>query len=157
MRAAAPQRSSPVRPTSSRIWLQGLLCGTLIAVAAPAALLLAVLGLPALLAWLFDRAPGRPMARNLALAAAAASLPALAALWHAGHNWAACLDLLADPSRLALAWALQAGFWLLGELAPLAARLALDAAAAAQATRLRARRAEYEREWGLRQAGDDPP
>jgi hypothetical protein len=97
------------------------------------------------------------VARSLALAAAAASLPALAALWHAGHNWAACLDLLADPSRLALAWAVQAGFWLAGELAPLAARLALDAAAATQVARLRARRAEYEQEWGLSPAGDDPP
>lgn len=115
-----------------------------------------MLGLPALLAWLCDRAPGRPIARNLGLAAAAVSIPALAALWHAGPSWAACLDLLANPSRLALAWALQAGFWLAGELAPLAVRLALDAAAATQATRLRARRAEYEREWGLPPAGDPP-
>lgn len=142
---------------SPRLWLHGLICGTLIAVAAPAALLVAVLGLPALLSWLVERTPGRPVARSLGLAAAAACIPALAALWHAGHSWAACLDLLADPRRLAVAWAVQAGFWLAGELAPLAVRLALDAAAAAQATRLRTRRAEYEQEWGLRPAGDDPP
>lgn len=146
-------RTAPARAATSRLWLHGLLCGTLIAVAAPAALLAAVLGLPALLAWLCDRGSGRPTARNLGLAAAAISIPALAAFWHAGHDWAACLDLLSDPSRLALAWAVQAGFWLVGELAPLAIRLALDAGAAAQAARLRARRAEYEREWGLPPAG----
>ena len=136
-------------PPGPRRWLQGLLCGTLIAFAAPAALLAAVLGLPALLASLFDREPGRPMARNLALAAAAVIAPSLAALWHAGHGWPACLDLLSEPTRLAIAWAVQGGFWLAGELAPLAVRLALDTAAAAQAARLRARRAQYEQEWGL--------
>jgi hypothetical protein len=143
--------------SGSRLWLQGLLCGTLLAIAAPAALLAVVLGLPALLARLFERTPGHPMARNLALIAAAVTIPALAALWHAGHSWAACLDLLADLDRLAIAWAVQAGFWLAGELAPLAIRLALDAAAATQAVRLRARRAEYEQEWGLPPATPDLP
>ena len=133
----------------SRLWVQGLVCGTVIAVAAPSVLLVAVLGLPGLLALLFDREPGRPIARNVLLFGAAVAMPSLAALWHAGRDWAACLDLLSDVGRVATAWALQAGGWLVGELAPLAVRAGMEATAAAQAARLRARRARYEEEGGL--------
>jgi hypothetical protein len=150
-------QAAPTHPARSRLWLHGLLCGAAVAIAAPAALLAAVLGLPALLAWLLGGARSRPLARGLALAATAAALPALAALWRAGITWPACLDLLSESRRLAFAWAMQAGFWLLGELAPLAIRLALDAAAARTAMRLRARRAAYEEEWGLPPADSEPP
>jgi hypothetical protein len=152
---AAPQpRAERGRPETgaargSGLWLQGLVCGGVLAVAAPAVLLVVVLGLPALLAWASDREPGRPMARNVMLFAAALSVPALAALWQAGRGWSACLDLLSEPERLAAAWAAQAGAWLLGELAPLVLRLGMDAASRAQTTRLRARRARLEAEWGL--------
>jgi hypothetical protein len=150
-------QAAPAQPARSRPWLHGLLCGALVVLAAPVAMLAAVLGLPALLAWLLGGAQSRPLARTLGLAATAATLPALAALWRAGIGWSACLDLLAAPRRLAFAWALQAGFWLIGELAPLAIRLALDAAAAREAARLSARRAAFEEDWGLPPAAPDPP
>lgn len=145
--AAAPARPRP--------WLHGLVCGAVITLAAPAALLLGVLALPALLAWLFGGTAGRPLARGVALAAVAVSLPALLALWQAGIGWGAALDLLAAPRRLALAWAAQAAFWLIGELAPLVIRATLEAGARREAARLGARRAEYERVWGLPPAGKD--
>lgn len=153
-RAARAARAAGPAPRRGG-WLTGLACGIVLTLATPAALLAGVLCLPSLLAAILDREPGRPMARAVLLFGAVMTIPALAALWHAGRGWDASLALLSAPDRLAAAWAVQAGGWLLGETIPLVTRLCLDGAARAQSARLRARRARYEAEWGLPPA--DPP
>lgn len=156
-KTAAPAKAAAAKAAHRRGgWLPGLACGIVLTVATPAALLVAVLCLPSLLAHILDREPGRPMARNVLLFGVVLAIPALVALWHAGRGWDASLALITQFDRLAAAWAMQAAGWLLGETAPLVVRLCLDGAARAQMSRLRARRARYEAEWGLPPA-DAPP
>lgn len=147
-RSAASRSAAPARRGGGR-WLQGLACGAVLTLAAPSALLFAILALPTLLVWIIDRDPDKATARNVLLFAAAMALPSLAALWQAGRGWEASLDLLTQVNRLAAAWAVQAGAWLLSELAPVLIRLSLDLSANNQAARLRARRASLEADWGL--------
>ncbi len=72
----------------SLVWLQGLLCGAMVTLATPTALLLGVLLGPALLALMLDRQPGRPKARSIALCSMAASIDPLRTLWMTGHSMA---------------------------------------------------------------------
>lgn len=144
-----------MRRRYSMIWLQGLLCGAMAALATPTTLLLMTLLAPALLALLFDRQPGRPTARSVALANMAGSIGPLHDLWTAGHTMGAALGLVADARVLAQAWSAAAGGWLLAELAPIAVRWALDGGSAARAARLRVARARLCAEWGLEQEAAD--
>jgi len=119
--AAAPGRQH------SLAWLQGLLCGALVTLATPTALLLAVLLAPAMAAYLVDRAPGRPVARSVALCGLAACVGPEVALWGAGHDIPAATGLLADLWTVGVAWTAGAAGWLLAELSPIGMRAVLDA------------------------------
>ncbi len=132
---------------SSLIWLQGLLCGALVAVATPLALMLAVLLAPAGAAMMFDRLPGRPTVRAVLLCGISACMQPLHRLWAGEHTIAASLAILGEPRVIALAWTAAAGGWMLAELAPLALSLALEAANRTRAARLRARRERLLEEW----------
>src|SRR5215813_13599517 len=103
----------------SLVWLQGLLCGALVTVATPTALLLGVLLGPALLAMLLDREPGRPTGRSVTLFAMAASVAPLKTLWIAGHTMAAATALLGDLPVIATTWSAAAAGWLLAQLMPI--------------------------------------
>ena len=115
---------------SSLAWLQGLLCGGMVALA-------------------FDRAPGRPVLRAVALCNLSACVGPVRAFWSSGHRLGAGLALIGDPRVLGLAWAAGAAGWLLCECLPLAVRVLLEAVTAARAARLRARRGRIGEAWSL--------
>ena len=119
--APAPRTEAPGR---SLAWVQGLACGALVAMAPGFAVLGGVLGAPCWVALALDRAAGRPVLRSVALCNAAACVAPVRAFWAGGHG-------------LDAAWAV------------VGAPLVLEAAAAAQAVRLRARRAAVAKEWAL--------
>ena len=132
-----------------RIYVEGLACGAVAALATPSAVLAAALLLPAVLAWFAGATPGRPLARCMILFGVAGALPSLAALWRGPDTLAAALDAALDLHDLALAWAAQAAGWLLAEALPLAGMLLADAGAARHARQLRAERARIAEEWSL--------
>jgi hypothetical protein len=131
------------------LWLQGLGCGLLATLATPIAVLAGLLLAPALMAMALDRAPQRPVARALLLIGLAASAQPLENLWALGHQMTTALDLLANPAVLARAWGAQALGWLVLELGPVLAILAVEATIAARRARLKATRRHYEEAWDV--------
>jgi hypothetical protein len=140
--------AAPRRP-HSMVWLQGLLCGAVVTLATPTALLLGVLLGPALASLVLDRRPGRPTARCIVLCSTAASVQPIRILWAAGHTMAASTALLADLRVVGTAWSAAAGGWLLAELAPVVVRVVLEGLSRSRAARLRAERQELVEAWGL--------
>jgi len=135
--SAAPGRKQ------SLVWVQGLLCGALVTLATPTALLVTVLLAPALVALAFDRAPGRPIARSVALCGLAACVDPVRTLWAAGHDLPTAVALLADLTVLGIAWTAGAAGWL----------AALEALSLTRAAKLRSARARLVDEWGF----SEPP
>ena len=142
------------RGTPPVVWVQGLLCGGALALATSASLLVGVLLAPGLAALAIDRTPGKPVARAILLYGAAGAATPFAAFWRRGQDFAAGIDLLTDPTALALAWTAAAFGWLLAEAAPLAVRLVLEARSLARTASLREARREWEEEWDLPPAGE---
>lgn len=132
----------------SMVWMQGLLCGALVTLAPPTALLLGVLLGPALLAMVLDGQPGRPRARSIALCSMAASIGPLLILW-TGQGMATATALLADLRVTGAAWSAAAGGWLLAEVMPIAVRATLEALSMSRASQLRMARARLVEEWNL--------
>ena len=150
-------RPGPVPAKSNALmWIQGLLCGGLVAMLPPTALLLGVLLGPALLGLLLDNQPGKPIARSVLLCTLAASVKPVRLLWGAGHTMAASMALATDADIIGTAWAAAAAGWLLAELTPVAVRVVLEAMSLRQAARLRAVRAALAEEWGLEGSGQPP-
>lgn len=149
-RAAAAGARSGRRPSG---WVAGLLCGALLALATSLAMVLAILLLPGLLAQVLDRARGKPAARAMLLFGGCGCVGPLREVWagspSAGSATDAAWNVIASPDVLATAWLAAAGGWLLSELAPVLTGAALAAAEARRLDRLRAAKAEYEREWEL--------
>ncbi len=129
------------------IWVQGLLCGAVVALAPPLALLLAVLLAPAAVVVTLEADAGRPTSRSLLLFGLSASVDPVRRLWGAGDTIGASLRLLGEPRVLAIAWGAAAGAWVLTELTPAAVGLVLDAAGRSRAARLRARRERLLQDW----------
>jgi hypothetical protein len=148
---AAPGKSNAL------MWIQGLLCGGLVAMLPPTALLLGVLLGPALLGLFLDSQPGKPIARSVLLCSLAASVKPVRMLWAAGHSMAASMALATDADIIGTAWAAAAAGWLLAELTPIGVRVVLEAMSLRQAARLRAVRAALAEEWGLDGGGEAPP
>jgi hypothetical protein len=146
---ARPPAAGAAHGLGSAVWLQGLACGTVVAMATPTAVLGALLMVPGIGALLLERRAGRPAARVTLLCGAAAAAAPLTALWQAGLGVGGALATASDPAVLAGCWAAQAAGWLLAQLAPVLLRLAFDARAAAIAAGLRKERAHYEAEWGI--------
>ena len=144
--APAPRTETPGR---SLAWVQGLACGALVAMAPGFAVLGGVLGAPSWVALALDRATGRPVLRSVALCNAAACVAPVRAFWAGLHGLDAAWAVVGAPLVLVLAWGAGAAGWALAELCPLGVRLVLEAAAAARAVRLRARRAAVAKEWAL--------
>ena len=140
-----------VRPPRrhSLAWLQGLGCGAVVALVPAMALLLGVLLLPGLLAVLYDRQPGRPVARTVLMCGTAAAIAPVLALWGAGTTIDACVGLLGDLRVTGTAWSAAAIGWILAELAPVVALVALEAITAARTARLREARDKLAAEWGF--------
>lgn len=151
MKARAAAR--PAHGLGSAVWLQGLACGAVVAMATPTAVLGGLLLVPGIAALLLERRAGRPAARVALLCGAAAAAAPLIALWQTGLGVGSALAAASDPAVLAGCWAAQAGGWLLAQLAPVLLRLAFDAHAATIAARLRSERARFESEWDIPPAG----
>jgi len=139
------------------MWMQGLLCGGLVALLPPTALLLGALLGPALVALFLDGQPGKPVARSVLLCTLAACVKPVRMLWGAGHGMAASIALATDADVIGTAWAAAAAGWLLAELVPVMVRVVLEALSLSQAARLRARRAAVAEEWGLEPGNQPPP
>ena len=110
------------RRGGSHLWLQGLVCGAVLAFATPVAVLVGVMLMPALAATLIETRPGRPVTRAVALAGAAFTV---APVWHliqAGGGVPAALDVLADPAVTGPAWLAGACGWALCEVLPVLLR-----------------------------------
>jgi hypothetical protein len=133
----------------SLTWLQGLLCGAMVTLATPTALLLGVILGPALLAVLLDHEPGRPRARSIALCSMAAAVDPVRALWTSGHSMAVATALAGNVRVVGTAWTAAAAGWLLAEITPIVVRMALEALSIARAARLRAERARLVEAWTL--------
>ena len=142
------------KPRSGMIWIQGLLCGGLIAWMPAMATLSAILLAPGLIAYFVDRSPNRAVGRSVLLFGAVLAPQNLLTLWHAGNSMAASLSMAADIRRVATIWALQASGWMLAELTPVLVRLVLDAKSLARRAQLQRRRAGLEEEWSLPPRGD---
>ncbi len=132
-----------------RVYLGGLACGAVATLATPTALLGATLLLPTLLVLVAAPAPGRPVARCMALFGLAGALPALATLWRGPGGMGMAVAEACDIGALATAWAAQAGAWLLAEGLPVVGRIAIDLGTAARERRLRAERVRIVEEWSL--------
>ena len=146
---AAVSVSTDRAPRRSLIWLQGLLCGSIVTLATPSALLLGIMLAPAGLAYRWDREPGQPMARVVLVCALAGAVIPMRTLWGGGHGMPLAVAMLGDVWTWLPAWAASGGGWLLAELAPIGVRAVLELAVLARATRLRAQRAKLENEWGI--------
>ncbi len=152
----AKRTSQPQQRQRSLTWLQGLLCGALVTLATPTALLLGVLLAPMLVAVALDQEPGRPRARSIALFGMAASIGPLRTLWTSGHSLAAATALLGDLDVVGTAWSAAAAGWLLAELMPFAARAALEALSIARRARLESERVRLVEAWGLENPPEPP-
>lgn len=144
---AAP-RNAATAPRSL-IWLQGLLYGAVVTLATASALLGAILLAPAVLASRLDDEPGRPIARVVLVCGLAGAIHPLYALWQGGHTIGFAVFLLGDMRVLALAWGAGIAGWFIAELAPVGVRVGLELSALTRTTRLRAQRAQLERDWGI--------
>ena len=151
-RHAVPANGSRAPSSNAAFWIEGLLCGVFAAMVPTVALLFAVLLGPALGALAFDRQQGKPIARSVLLCSLAASIQPVRTLWGAGNGLGASMALVSDLNVVGTAWAAAAAGWLLAELAPFAARAALEAAALSHAAKLRAARARLVEDWGMEPA-----
>jgi hypothetical protein len=109
---------APAQAKGSMLWLQGLVCGALLAFAPATALLLVVLLAPALACLATDTEPGRGMTRAVALACVAGALPPVWHLWMAHDTMEMALALLLQPLTLCLAWGAGACSWALCQVLP---------------------------------------
>jgi hypothetical protein len=133
----------------SVVWLSGLACGVLAAIAPGIATLAAGLLVPGAVALKLDQEPGRPVARTVLTCGLAGCVHPVIRLWNVGQSFDAAIAIVSDPWTLGVAWSAGAAGWLLTQLAPLAVRAVLEAAALARSTRLRAARSRIAETWGL--------
>ncbi|MGH7155664.1 MAG: hypothetical protein ACREF3_17190 [Acetobacteraceae bacterium] len=147
--AAAAHTATGSRGGPPLLWLQGLLCGALVALAGPVALLLGILLAPAGLAALLDRESSKPVARCVLLCGLGTCVGPVGRLWSSGQGLSQALALVTEPRVIGIAWGAAAGGWMLCELAPIVLRLALDVSARSRAARLRARREQLAEAWGF--------
>ena len=146
-------------PTAARRgsgpWIQGLVCGAVVTLATPTALLAGVLLLPSIIVYFVDSTDGRPALRAVLLFGLAASLRPLLALWTGGHTLEISMSLLSDLAAPALAWSAQGAGWLLSQVIPLLVRVTLEAQSRVEVSRMRAERAKLAEAWGLPEPTSD--
>jgi hypothetical protein len=140
----------------SLVWVQGLLCGALVTLATPTALLLGVLLGPAMIGLVLDGEPGRPTGRSVALFSMAASVEPLKALWTGGQTMQGAANLVGSLDVVATAWSAAAAGWLLAQILPIAMRTVLEALGMTRSARLRAERTRLIADWGLDQVDGAP-
>lgn len=161
--AKAPKKPRPGGQPNGRIagshrsviWLSGLACGALAAIAPGIAIVAAGLLVPGVFALKLDREPGRPVARTVLTCGLAGCVQPVITLWNTGQSFDTAIAIVTDPTTLGVAWSAAAAGWLLTQIAPLAVRAGLEAAALARSSRLRAARSRIVETWGLDPAPKD--
>ncbi len=132
----------------SLIWLQGLLCGALVALAPSLAMLLASFLGPAIAAALFDRDPGKPRARAAFLFSAASGIAPVHTLWSGSGDMSAALSLALNPTTLVRTWVAGGAGWALAEVAPIILQALMTFTDRLRRSRLEALREQLKEEWG---------
>lgn len=134
---------------SSLIWLQGMACGGMAALAPVAVAQVAMLLAPGLVFLMLDDQEGKPVARAMLLFGLAASVEPVRAAWaNGGPGW----DRVTDTHALLIAWLAAAVGWLLANALPVLIGMAVDASHKARSATLRDSRAALINEWGLDEA-----
>jgi hypothetical protein len=146
---AAPPGATTSPRSNSLMWIQGLLCGGMVALLPSTSLLLGALLGPAMVALYLDPQPGKPVARSVLLCTLAACVRPVGALWSAGRGMAASVALATDPNTIGTAWSAAAAGWFLAELIPVGIRIVLEVLSLSQMARLRTTRAALIEAWGL--------
>jgi hypothetical protein len=147
--AAARARRRAKQGASDRRWLHGLVCGAILMLAPPTAVLAVALLAPGLLAWCLEGDRRRPVARTMLLCGLAASVQPIRLFWGSGGGLEAAFGLALDLSVADPAWAAASGGWLLAQLVPLVIQLILQGGDHARRARLRRNRQALAEEWGL--------
>lgn len=129
-------------------WALGVATGVVLGVALPTGLLLAIGLLPAALAALADRSPGRWTARSVLVFNLAGLVPSVRTLWLEGHTLATLAGVLARLDGLPLAYGSAAVGAVLPVVASWAIFAVLEARAAVDVTRLEQKRAALRETWG---------
>ena len=150
-RAAAKRRrrTAAGRGGGSLLWLQGLVCGAVLAFAMPVAVLTGVLMAPALVAAALEARPRRPVTRTVALGCCAFTLGPLWRLVTNGRGMQAALDQLADPAVAGAAWLAGACGWALCEVLPVLLLGLADMRAAVKVAALEAEEQTIRETWEL--------
>lgn len=130
--------------------LAGLAAGVMLSYALPTAILLGFGLVPAMVAYGFDRSPGRPAARSVACLNLAGLAPALEVLWRQGATMGNAQSLLLSLETLPLAWAGGLVGWALAECLPWFGQFVVESKAARRRAALAVRRTELAEEWGER-------
>lgn len=138
----------------SLIWLQGLACGGMAAIAPMAVLQIALLLAPGLLSLLTERQAGKPVTRSMLLFGLAASVEPIRQAWAlGGPTW----DRAADGNAIIFAWAAAAFGWLLARGLPVLVGVSVSASHDSRAVMLREAREELVRAWGLEEEAGSAP
>ncbi len=153
---AKPPRQPGAGSYRSVIWLSGLACGVLATIAPGIGVVVCGLLLPGIVALKLDREAGRPVARTVLTCGLAGCVQPVMMLWNTGQAFDTAIAIVTDPAIIGMAWAAGAAGWLLTQLAPLAVRAALEAAALTRSARLRTARARVAESWGLDPAPKEP-
>ena len=88
----------------SVIWLSGLACGVLAAIAPGIATVAAGLLAPGVVALRLDREPGRPVARTVLTCGLAGCVHPVITLWNTGQSFATAIAIVTDPTTIGIAW-----------------------------------------------------
>ena len=139
----------------SVVWLSGLACGVLAAILPGIATVAAGLLAPGVVALRLDREPGRPVARTVLTCGLAGCVHPVITLWNTGQSFETAIVIVTDPTTIGIAWSAAGAGWLLTQIVPLVVRVALEAVALGQSTRLRAARSRIAEAWGLTEASHD--
>ncbi len=131
--AEAERRTKPRIAGSNRsvVWLSGLACGVLAAIAPGIATVAAGLLAPGVVALRLDREPGRPVARTVLTCGLAGCVHPVITLWNTGQSFDTAIAIVTDPTTIGIAWSAAAAGWLLTQIVPLVVRVALEAVALA--------------------------
>ncbi len=146
---APAKAAQAAAPKSSLMWVQGMVCGALLAFATPTAVMLGVLLAPALACVVGEPAQGRTMARGVALCCGAAAIAPVWHLWHGGNSMGTALELLSSPLCLVLAWGAGACAWALCQVLPVVVRTTWEMRMAARAKAVEVELAACRDEWDL--------
>jgi hypothetical protein len=131
------------------VLLLGLAGGGLIALAPDIAVPTAILLAPGLIAFLFDPSPGHAVARAMLLFQVAVCLHPVTDAWYRCEGMQSCMDTLAQPRAVVLAWVMAAVAWMLTQSLPIGLKLLSDYRIRARRGALQARREKLMADWGL--------